>query len=584
MRESDNIKAFCAAFETKLRGSAPDIGIDPVDPDVCWEKLKTALHESAVASFWIKRPLREDWMAANAESLEPLILSKNDAHRAHVNRLTHSTLSNPKEARGQLQKATRQFANKYWNNLCDEIQTAADSGKLREMYRGLRKATGPSARKVCPLKSTTGELITDSTKQLERWVEHYSVLYGKPRNITERATNSTPIFDTLIELDNTPTMSELVEALKHTDAGKAPGTDEIPANLLKCNSSFLPYLYNLLCICWCTGKFAAAMKDAKIITLFKKGDKGDCNNYRGISLLSVTGKVFARVLLPRLQQIASRIYPESQCGFRSGRSTVDMIFSVRHIQEKCTEQRQPLHTAFVDLTKAFDMVSRHGLFAVLQKLGCPPTLLSLTRSLHYNMSAVVSFDGSMSDNFPIRCGVKQGCVLAPTLFGIFLSVLLQYAFNTHEDEDSVYLHTRSDGKLFNLAHLRAKTKVRTILVLELLFADDAALVSYSAEGLQRLLDKFSAACAEFTLVISTKKSVVLHQGIATPITVNDQELGTVDSFAYLGSIMNNQLSIEQEIQVRIGRAASTFNCLRDRAWLNKHLTFRKNVGSTTAVY
>ena len=146
-------------------------------------------------------------------------------------------------------------------------------------------------------------------------------------------------------------------------------------------------------------------------------------------------------------------------------------------------------------------------------------------------------------------------------------MLLQYAFNTHEDEHSVYLHTRSDGKLFNLARLRAKTKVRTILVLELMFADDAALVSHSAEGLQRLLDKFA-------LVISTKKSVVLHQGIASPITVNDQELGTVDSFAYLGSIMNNQLSIEQEIQARIGRAASTFNCLRDRAWLNKSLTLR----------
>ena len=59
MRESDSIKAFCATFETKLRGSAPDVGIDPVDPDVCWEKLKAAFHESAVASFGIKRPLRE---------------------------------------------------------------------------------------------------------------------------------------------------------------------------------------------------------------------------------------------------------------------------------------------------------------------------------------------------------------------------------------------------------------------------------------------------------------------------------------------------------------------------------------------
>lgn len=115
---------------------------------------------------------------------------------------------------------------------------------------------------------------------------------------------------------------------------------------------------------------------AKIITLYKnKGDKGDCNNYRGISLLSVLGKVFSRILLVRLQKLAARVYPESQCGFRSGRSTTDMVFTVRQVQEKCREQNKPLHMAFVDLTKAFNMVSREGLFATLQKLGCPPTLL-----------------------------------------------------------------------------------------------------------------------------------------------------------------------------------------------------------------
>ena len=109
------------------------------------------------------------------------------------------------------------------------------------------------------------------------------------------------------------------------------------------------------------------MRDATIITLYKKkGDRIDCNNYRGISLLSIVGKVYARVVLNRLQVLAERVYPEAQCGFRAGRSTVDMIFSVRQLQEKCREQRRPLYLAFVDLTKAFDTVSRSGLFNLLQ--------------------------------------------------------------------------------------------------------------------------------------------------------------------------------------------------------------------------
>lgn len=79
------------------------------------------------------------------------------------------------------------------------------------------------------------------------------------------------------------------------------------------------------------------MVDSNIITLYgNKGDRGDCNNYRGISLLSVNGKVFARVLLSHLQIIAESVYPESQCAFfRPDRGTVDMIFSLRQLQEKC---------------------------------------------------------------------------------------------------------------------------------------------------------------------------------------------------------------------------------------------------------
>ena len=72
------------------------------------------------------------------------------------------------------------------------------------------------------------------------------------------------------------------------------------------------------------------MRDAKIITIFKnKGERSDCNNYRGISLLRVIGKVFAKAILIRLQKLAERTYPESQCGFRDERSTTDMVFSLR---------------------------------------------------------------------------------------------------------------------------------------------------------------------------------------------------------------------------------------------------------------
>ena len=80
---------------------------------------------------------------------------------------------------------------------------------------------------------------------------------------------------------------------------------------------------------WVNGaeKWEESLRSGQVVPLYKnKGDRSDCNNYRGISLLSIVGKVFARVVLGRLQILAATVYPEAQCGFRSERSTIDMTF------------------------------------------------------------------------------------------------------------------------------------------------------------------------------------------------------------------------------------------------------------------
>ena len=96
----------------------------------------------------------------------------------------------------------------------------------------------------------------------------------------------------------------------------------------------------------------------------------------------------------------------------------------------------PLYVAFIDLTKAFDLVSRKGLFRLLEKTGCPPKLRSMMVSFHENTKGTIVYDGSTSEPFPVCSGVKQGCVLAPTLFGIFFSLLQSYAFDSSSDEST----------------------------------------------------------------------------------------------------------------------------------------------------
>ena len=194
----------------------------------------------------------------------------------------------------------------------------------------------------------------------------------------------------------------------------------------------------------------------------------------------------------RLQQLAGRVYPESQCGFRAGRSKIDMVFSLRQLQEKCREQQIPLYISFIDLTKAFDLVSRDGLFQILPKIGCPSKLQSMIKSFHTNMKGTVQSYGGSFRPFDIRSGVKQGCVLAPTLFRIFFALLLKHAFRTASE--GICLRTRSDGRLLNLGRLRAKTKVCEALIRDMLLADDAAVTKHTQQELQALMDRFSQAC------------------------------------------------------------------------------------------
>ena len=124
--------------------------------------------------------------------------------------------------------------------------------------------------------------------------------------------------------------------------------------------------------------------------------------------------------------MSEQTLPEAQYSFGSGRSTVDMIFTVR-LQEKCIEQNKPLYLVFIDLTKAFDTIKREALWTVLERIGCPPQLVSMIRLFHDGMTSQVLSNGNVTDAFVISNGVKQGCVLAPVLFNVFFTRMLSHA-------------------------------------------------------------------------------------------------------------------------------------------------------------
>ena len=499
MTQPDLMEQFTEAFEEEYDASqSRDTATEK------WETLQDTIHYIALAIFEKKTSKLHDWYEAKSSEMTPVIEAKHAALAKYKWSPTEQNLQTHRAARSKVQCIARCCTNNYWTEHSEMIQMATATGNIRGMYDGIKKALGPMQSKMAPLKS-----VTDQGQQMERWVEHYSDLYSRENTVTPSALGAIKCMPIMEELNVEPTVDELSKVIDSLAIGKAPGSNNIPPDLIKhCKTTLLYPLYEVLCQCWREGAVPQDMRDAKIITLYKnKGERSNCNNYRGISLLFIIGKVYTWVLLIHLQKLAEHVYPESQCGFQAERSTVDMVFSLCQLQEKCREQQMPMYIAFIDLTKAFDLVSRDGLFKAFHKIGCPPRLHSLIESFHSNMKGTVQFNGNLSEPFDMCSRVKQGCVLAPSLFEIFFALLLRHTFGTAQE--GIYLWTRSDGSLFNLAHLKVRTNVCKALIRDMLFADDAAVMTHTQRELQLLMDHFSQACKDFGLIISLKKTNIL---------------------------------------------------------------------------
>ena len=179
-----------------------------------------------------------------------------------------------------------------------------------------------------------------------------------------------------------PSREELTDVVGKLQNGKAAGKSGILLVMVKagcCNDNFLNIMLDLVCKVWQEKEVPKEWADAVLVPIPKKGDLGQCDNWRGVALLDVVGKVVAKVLQDRLQQLAEEELPESQCGFRRGRGCSDMIYTVRQLVEKSWEHQSKAFLLFIDLKKAYDSVPHEAMWAALGKLGVPEPVIELIR-------------------------------------------------------------------------------------------------------------------------------------------------------------------------------------------------------------
>ena len=156
--------------------------------------------------------------------------------------------------------------------------------------------------------------------------------------------------------------------------------------------------------------------------------------------MSHAGKVLLKVVARRLSAYfeAKGLLPEEQCGFRPNRSTTDMMFVMRRLQEIGHKVGVSLFMCFIDLQKAYGVVDRTILLQVLTRIGVPPQMIGVIQHFHDGMRARVRpDDGVCSDWFKVEQGLRQRCVLSPLLFNIFFEAVLTVVFQRFSEEPAI---------------------------------------------------------------------------------------------------------------------------------------------------
>jgi retron-type reverse transcriptase len=255
-------------------------------------------------------------------------------------------------------------------------------------------------------------------------------------------------------------------------------------------SAFAPSLATLFNLILKNGSFPSLWRLSSLTVIHKKGDKSIPKNYRGIAVSSNLCKLFCLVLYNRLNVFTdnNNVIPPNQIGFRKGARTSDHILVLKSLIDKYINRagKSYLYVCFIDFSAAFDTVWRNALLYKLIHIGIGGNFLRVIRDMYSSVSFAIKYDNKLTDSFETTVGVKQGCVLSPIFFNIYLS-----------DLPSIF-DSNCDPVTLNNTSLSC-----------LMYADDLIILSESAKGLKCALDKLYQYCMKWKLVVNIDKSNIM---------------------------------------------------------------------------
>jgi exonuclease III len=497
LRNADTKKKFMSVVEERLKDN------EHLEEETEWCGLREVLTETAKEELGYSRIKKsKPWM-------------NNGILDLMEQRRKAKTQGDPKKYRQlykQVRKEIRKAKETWIEEECREAEEILRRHDSFNFHKKLKQMTGTGRKRTLASLYAEDGLVVDTEELRQYWKKYAEALFQDEINtFSVGADISGP---EILE-------EEVAKARRNMKNGKAPGDDQITVELIGCVSiKLITKLFNRI---YNSGKIPEDWLKSTFITLPKKTITKTGDDYRLISLMSHMLKLFLRVIHARLYSKCEEISGDSQYGFKKGLGCREAIFGLKMCMQKCYDMRKNLFICFVDYRKAFDTIKHAPLMKLLKEVGVDGKDLRIINNLYKDQYAQVRLgDNTTTEAFKIRKGVRQGCILSPMLFNMYLERIFQIAL---------------EGSEIGL-------KVNGLPISNLRYADDTALLAESIEDLQELVNRIDTIGREWGLSINVEKTkymvVSRYAQMNIDLKVGDRSIEKVSTFKYLGSLVTEK--------------------------------------------